>query len=99
MLRHGPPGKALGDIANRLKPLFAALKRPGSKDEFGGAEPKAGEDPFFVLLDDDRLITHVAVETDTLLQPITGDENDTRLSLTVSVRPYRATIWNDVFRD
>lgn len=99
MLRYGPPGKALGDIDNRLKTLFDALKKPGSKDEFGGATPKEGEDPFFVLLDDDRLITHVAVQTDTLLQPITGDENDTRLVLSVTVRPYRAGIWNDVFRD
>jgi hypothetical protein len=99
MLRFGPPGEALGDIDNRLKTLFDALKRPGEKNAFGGAVPQEGEDPFFVLLDDDRLITHVTVETDTLLQPITGDKNDTRLVLTVTVRPLRPSLWNELFRD
>jgi hypothetical protein len=56
-----------GDIDNRLKTLFDALRMPESKAELGGYEkPIDDEDPFFVLLQDDKLITHISVETDVL---------------------------------
>jgi hypothetical protein len=96
MLRPGELGdvfvKQTGDIDNRLKTIFDALKKPQSREELGGATPQADEDPFFVLLEDDGLITHVAVETDVMLQPVTGDINDVRLLISVTVRPYNVNM-------
>jgi hypothetical protein len=101
-LRPDVPGAILqsGDIDNRLKTIFDALRLPRDKNELGGFDtPADGEDPFFCLLEDDSLISHVSVETDTLLQP-TGDEwevNDARLVVTVGLRPYRVTFGNISF--
>ena len=94
MLRPSPPGGLLtgqsGDIDNRLKTLFDALQKPHGKTEFGDAVPEEGEDPFFVLLENDRLVTHVAVETDVLLSPVSVNEqvNDVRLVISCKVWPY-----------
>jgi hypothetical protein len=75
LLRVEPPGylvmkdaKGSGDIDNRLKVLFDALSLP----QRGQVPiPKDGEAPdprpFFVLLQDDGLITGVRVTTDRLL--------------------------------
>jgi hypothetical protein len=102
MLREGRPGQALADVDNRLKTVFDALKIPkgpealGSKSSNGIQTPQEGETPFYVLLEDDKLITHVSVTTDTLLQPIEGVPNDlaTRLVIDVKVLPYRVTMMN-----
>jgi hypothetical protein len=56
-----------GDIDNKLKTLFDALRMPDSPQEFAGITPGLGEDPLFVLLQDDSLITEVKVSTDNLL--------------------------------
>lgn len=55
-----------GDLDNRLKTLFDSLRVPDSTSGLGG-QPEPDEDPFFVLLQDDRLITEFRVSTDTLL--------------------------------
>lgn len=55
-----------GDLDNRLKTLFDSLRVPDSTNGLGG-QPGPDEDPFFVLLQDDRLITEFHVSTDTLL--------------------------------
>lgn len=93
-LRTDFPGAILrsGDIDNRLKTLFDALRMVNSVDELGGYRtPGYGEDPFFCLLEDDSLIDHLSVETDTLLQPISPDRdldvNDARLVISVRLRP------------
>jgi hypothetical protein len=96
-LRQGEPGTLMksGDIDGRLKTLFDALRMPSSQGELGGYDtPSDGEDPFFVLMEDDKLLSHVSVETDTLLQPTPTANaeikpNDARLVITVSVRPHR----------
>jgi len=93
-LRPGLPGNTLnaGDIDNRIKTLFDALKMT---DGLKGT-PGENEDPFYVLLEDDRLITRLSVQTDTLLQP-TGSEagpQDARLTITVRLSPYHTTVWN-----
>lgn len=101
-LRPDRPGSVLksGDIDNRIKVLFDALRLPRDKGELGGYDaPGDGEDPFFVLLEDDSLITHVSVETDMLLEP-TGeqfDANDTRLIISVKIRPYDINTANEKF--
>lgn len=87
-LRPGMPGEAVngGDIDNRLKTLLDGLKVPNSIL----SEPAADEDPFFVLLEDDRLITKLSVETDTLLQPTgpAAGAQDARLIVTVRFSPF-----------
>ena len=71
LLRPEPPGSIItqaGDIDNRLKTLFDALKVPTEPSAIPSDEaPKEGETPFYCLLEDDNLITKVSVETDRLL--------------------------------
>jgi len=71
LLRPEPPGAIItqgGDIDNRLKTLFDALRVPKDKGELPSqAAPAPDEDPFFCLLEDDALIIGVSVETDRLL--------------------------------
>lgn len=100
-LRPDEPGSVLssGDLDNRLKTIFDALRLPRDKVEAGDSAPDADEDPFFCLLEDDSLINHASVEADTLLQP-TGDmpdRNDSRLVITVRLTPYRVTLDNLAF--
>jgi hypothetical protein len=100
-LRHGSPGNILqsDDIDNRIKTLFDALKRPTALQDLGPnyIPPGPDENPFFVLLEDDALITKLIVETDLMLEPLIGgipDETDARLVITVTLRPYVVTIQN-----
>jgi hypothetical protein len=98
-LRPESPGRVLksGDIDNRLKTLFDALRIVHNADELGRYKaPADEEDPFFCLLEDDSLIDHLSVETDRLLQPI-GEHfevNDARLVITVNIRPTLQTSAN-----
>ena len=97
MLRKGPPGKVWTDIDNRLKTLFDAL-RIASPDELQKESLKPGQSPFYVLLEDDHLITRVAVTSDMLLEPVEraeGDDNAVRLVINVTVRPYKV-MWDNV---
>jgi hypothetical protein len=92
MLRPDFPGAIINrsDIDNRLKTLFDAMQIPRSGE--GLEAPTESEKPFFCLLEDDKLISKITVETDSLLQPI-GDADevkatDVRLVITVRIRPY-----------
>lgn len=71
LLKPEPPGHVIthaGDIDNRLKTLFDALRMPKGANEIpAGDKPREEEAPFFCLLEDDNLITRVAVTTDRLL--------------------------------
>jgi len=94
MLRDGPAGGIVlrnGDIDNRLKTLFDAFQIPEHKESLPpGAAPDEGEDPFCCFLQDDKLIGRVAVETDTLLQPVNDkscvNPNDVRLFISVEIQ-------------
>lgn len=101
MLRPNPPGEALSDIDNKLKTVFDALSRPATAQQlWGNASPETrepNEEPIYVLLEDDKLISHVAVETDTLLTPENPGENEVRLVIIATVKPYFADIVNDGF--
>jgi len=99
MLRPGGrlPGDVIqqtGDIDNRLKTIFDALRKPRSAAELAGSTPSQGEDPFFVLLEDDALITYAAVETDTMLQPVGGNLNDVRLVIKITTGFYKVHMDN-----
>jgi hypothetical protein len=87
-----------GDIDNRLKTLFDALRVPKNAGEISGNSPEPDESPFFVLLEDDSLITEVHVSTDTLLTPIDPKEPAaTKLIVRVTLRPFQNTEWNEDF--
>jgi hypothetical protein len=79
-----------GDIDNRLKTLFDAFRLPLNGESVDHEGPGVGEDPFFCLLEDDKLITEVKVTTDTLLllphERVIG-ENDGFLVITVRLNP------------
>jgi hypothetical protein len=81
-----------GDIDNRIKTLIDALRRPCTATELAGNEiPLEGEDPFYCLMEDDKQVTHLEVETDLLLDPLTDDNADQRRVpsvVTVDLRPY-----------
>jgi hypothetical protein len=80
-----------GDIDNRLKTVFDSLRIPQDTNELAGNSPSEDENPLFCLLQDDRLISHVSVSSDVILQPLFGataiDPNDVRLIMTVIIRP------------
>lgn len=101
-LRPDLPGGIIssGDIDNRMKTIFDALRIAHGVSELGGFEtPAEDERPFFCLLEDDSLINHAAIETDTLLQPIGNewDANDARLIITVRLSPYGANLQSLAF--
>jgi hypothetical protein len=56
-----------GDLDGQLKTLVDALRIPKELNETGGMLPQEDEDPFFVLLEDDRLISEVRVTSDQML--------------------------------
>jgi hypothetical protein len=89
MLRPEPPGALItqgGDIDNRLKTLFDALRMPHNLSELPkGSVPDVDQDPFFCLLEDDNLITAVSVKTDRLLVP-TENKNEVHLDIQIETR-------------
>jgi len=87
MLRPGVPGdiiKVGGDIDNRLKTLLDALKVPEANAIPPNCTPQSGEDPFCCLLEDDKLVTSIRIETDRLLDA--SSENEVLLVVRVSTK-------------
>ena len=102
IMRRDRPGDRPGrifnarDIDNRLKTLFDALKMP-TASELGGELPDDDDNPMFVLLQKDELISHVSVETDDLLAPPHNagrDDSYARLLIDVSIQPYDVNTFN-----
>ncbi len=93
-LRRDQPGNLIkhgGDIDNRLKTLFDALRMPSDRSQVDKFSPDTREeDPFFVLLEDDALISKVAVTTDRLITPPRDSDsiNDVHLVISVTVKVY-----------
>lgn len=75
-----------GDIDNRLKVLFDALRVPKSAAEIPTGGPARGENPFFCLLEDDSLITEVKVVTDQLLTDAGSGDSSNDVHLVIHVR-------------
>ncbi len=97
-LRPEHPGLIItkgGDIDNRLKTLFDALRMPQTQDEIKNNTPGEGENPFFCLLEDDNLITKVSVTTDRLLEPLEpGNRYFVNLLITVRTKITRMSWGN-----
>lgn len=97
LLRVDYPGSiwTAGDVDNRIKTLIDALRMPDSDDDLRGNEnPATGEDPFFCLLQDDKLITGFRVETDRLLKAYDSNVLERRqveIVVSVEIRPYVIT--------
>ena len=96
MLRPEEPGNVVtqsGDIDNRLKTLFDALKIPEPGQIPARDSARDDEHPFHCLLEDDNLITEVHVTVDRLL----GSNNDPHqvlMIIGVEVSATRATVEN-----
>ena len=90
-LRRDSPGNIFvesgGDIDNRIKVLFDGLRMPRDVKELGGLPIEADEDPFYCLLEDDKLITSISVTTDRLIIPrkSSQQENDVVLVIHATV--------------
>ena len=73
LFRPQAPGELVGsggDIDNRLETLLDALKVPSEPNALPpGDRVEIGEQPFFCLLEDDKLITGLTVTTQRLLEP------------------------------
>ncbi|MEP7308024.1 MAG: hypothetical protein ABJA98_21175 [Acidobacteriota bacterium] len=54
-----------GDLDGRIKSIIDVLRKPSQPDEVKSS-PAEGEDPFFVVLEDDSQIYEFSVSTDTL---------------------------------
>lgn len=99
-LRPDRPGNLWrGDIDNRIKTLFDALRIPEAGENYAQREPASDEKPFYCLLEDDSLITKISVETDQLLAFDEGNKDIGNVSLviTVRLRPYEITQGNMQF--
>lgn len=98
MLRPEPPGSIVtqgGDIDNRIKTLLDALRMPRVLAELSkGDTPSEGEDPFFCLLQDDNLVTKLAVSTDRLLEPV-DSQSEVQLLIHVTVKQTQGT-WDNL---
>ena len=97
LLRPESPGHLItqgGDIDNRLKTLFDALTMPRHENALPKeAVPNKNETPFFCLLEDDNLVTAVAVRTEQLLEP-NVDSSHVDLFINVTTNTTRQTYKN-----
>jgi hypothetical protein len=96
-LRRENPGQLIGgggDLDNRLKVLFDALRVPNEM-EVRGLEPDP--DRFIVcLMEDDKLITGFRVTSDRLLEPANteAEQNNVHLVINVEVKATKLTTEN-----
>ena len=101
LLRPEAPGQLItqgGDIDNRVKTLFDALTMPRHQNALpSGAIPTPDQSPFFFcLLEDDNLITSIAVKTEQLLEPVT-DMTIVDIHIEVTTKVTRLTMGNGNF--
>ena len=72
-----------GDIDNRLKTLFDALRLPYDATELGRSPDSGDPINIFCLLEDDLLITRLGLQTGRLLGPLHANGD-----------PHRALTWS-----
>ena len=90
-----------GDIDGRLKTLFDGLRMAREANELPAGTVQGGdEDPMFVLLENDDLISEVNIDAGQLLrlpQEKPLDEHDVYLQITVRLNPVQQTQYSWVF--
>lgn len=87
-LRRERPGSIIqygGDLDNRLKTLFDALRMPHEASELTGITPDVADERVYCLLEDDALITRVSVSTQQLLEPLVDGEHSSSVELLIHV--------------
>jgi hypothetical protein len=87
-LRREKPGDIIrngGDLDNRLKTLFDALRMPLDETELKGICPSKPNERVYCLLEDDSLITKVSVSTHQLLEPVEEGEEESDIELIMHV--------------
>jgi len=86
-LRREKPGSIVhgGDLDNRLKTLFDALRMPHDPSELSGVTPRTADERMYCLLQDDSLITRVSVATHQLLEPLASGEDAAGVDLVMHV--------------
>jgi hypothetical protein len=97
LLRPDPVGEVRsGDIDNRVKTIIDALCIPDANQRYHQRVQDAEINPMYCLLENDRLITKLSVETDHLLERISPqwDMSDARAIITVHLRPYELHFGN-----
>ena len=77
IVRHG------GDLDNRLKTLFDALRMPLEPTEVCGLPPSDSGSRMLCLLEDDSLITKIGVTTHQLLEPMPSGEDSANVELLI----------------
>lgn len=98
-LRPEEPGLLIrsGDLDARVKTIFDALRMPKNLDEVGRMGPEEGEEPFYCLLEDDKLISEIRVTTDQLLllpKEKQLEANDVFLVVNIKLKPTRAGLFS-----
>ena len=96
-MRPSPAGALLGhggDLDNRIKTLMDCLRMPSANEFPPNDRPNADESPFFVLLEDDALVTAFSVTSDQLLVPT--EVNDVELIIHVKVGTTRQSNANSI---
>ena len=89
-MRPEEPGKIInsGDIDNRIKTLFDALRYPKEEQDLPSEEiSDSSEHPLFCLLEDDALVSSVNITTDRLLEA--KNPSDVFLLIHVNIKPAR----------
>lgn len=95
-LRRDKPGHLItsgGDLDNRIKVLFDALKIPQDDGEPAWGTESGEREVLFCLTEDDALITGFRVTTDRLLEPpmAESEKNNVRLIVNVEVKATKMT--------
>lgn len=90
------------DSDNIVKVIADSLKMPQYTGDLPhDAQPQEDETPFFVLMQDDSLVSKITSTSDELLQPILGktqiERSDTRVMIEVYIRPNFPTNMNLIF--
>lgn len=87
--------KGQGDLDGRIKTLLDALSKPDNNQGYSTRDIRSDGQPLYVLLEDDKHVTSLSVETDKLLQRNDeADTNEVHLILTVRIRPYEVNFQN-----
>lgn len=93
------PGSVItqtGDLDNRLKTLLDALRLPRDlPQEFKGHQPSTS--PFPCLLEDDSMVTAIAITTERWFNAANRAENEVHLELSVKVSAAVGSMFASVF--